>query len=111
MSPGPTVFTSTVARSKMKHMKESAMQKLGAEVFEKVYNYLKRARRQKANEAEIRVALEKVVPRAGDCFEVDQLLYFEEQLLITVGKGPMLQNPHQQLSKTSKSKGTNPFNT
>ncbi|XP_032264602.1 serine/threonine-protein kinase Nek11 isoform X4 [Phoca vitulina] len=111
MSPGPTVFTSTVARSKMKHMKESAMQKLGAEVFEKVYNYLKRARRQKANEAEIRVALEKVVPRAGDCFEVDQLLYFEEQLLITVGKGPTLQNPHQQLSKTSKSKGTNPFNT
>ncbi|XP_034850509.1 serine/threonine-protein kinase Nek11 isoform X2 [Mirounga leonina] len=111
MSPGPTVFTSAVARSKMKHLRESAMQKLGAEVFEKVYNYLKRARRQKANEAEIRVALEKVVPRAGDCFEVDQLLYFEEQLLITVGKGPTLQNPHQQLSKTSKSKGTNPFST
>ncbi|XP_025738071.1 serine/threonine-protein kinase Nek11 isoform X2 [Callorhinus ursinus] len=97
MSPGPTVFTSTVARSKMKHMRESAVQKLGAEVFEKVYNYLKRARRRKASEAEIRAALEKVVPRAGDCFEVDQLLYFEEQLLITVGKGPTLQNPHQQL--------------
>ncbi|XP_073756291.1 serine/threonine-protein kinase Nek11 isoform X1 [Callorhinus ursinus] len=75
----------------------SAVQKLGAEVFEKVYNYLKRARRRKASEAEIRAALEKVVPRAGDCFEVDQLLYFEEQLLITVGKGPTLQNPHQQL--------------
>ncbi|XP_027439358.1 serine/threonine-protein kinase Nek11 isoform X3 [Zalophus californianus] len=75
----------------------SAVQKLGAEVFEKVYNYLKRARHEKASEAEIRAALEKVVPRAGDCFEVDQLLYFEEQLLITVGKGPTLQNPHQQL--------------
>ncbi|XP_045647708.1 serine/threonine-protein kinase Nek11 isoform X5 [Ursus americanus] len=101
MSPGPTMFNSTVAKTKMKHMRESAMQKLGAEVFEKVYNYLKRARRQKAGEAEIRAALEKVVPRASDCFEVDQLLYFEEQLLITVGKGTTLQNPHHQLSKTT----------
>lgn len=89
----------------------SAVQKLGAEVFEKVYSYLKRARHQKASEAEIQAALEKVVPHASDCFEVDQLLYFEEQLLITVGKGPTLQNPHQQLSKTSKFKGANPFNT
>ncbi|XP_040492752.1 serine/threonine-protein kinase Nek11 isoform X1 [Ursus maritimus] len=111
MSPGPTMFNSTVAKTKMKHMRESAMQKLGAEVFEKVYNYLKRARRQKAGEAEIRAALEKVVPRASDCFEVDQLLYFEEQLLITVGIGTTLQNPHHQLSKTSKFKGTNSFNT
>ncbi|XP_034517901.1 serine/threonine-protein kinase Nek11 isoform X2 [Ailuropoda melanoleuca] len=111
MSPGPTMFNSTVAKTKMKHMRESATQKLGAEVFEKVYNYLKRARRQKAGEAEIRAALEKVVPRASDCFEVDQLLYFEEQLLITVGKGTTLQNPHHQLSKTSKFKGTNSFNT
>ncbi|CAK7311877.1 hypothetical protein VULLAG_LOCUS16376 [Vulpes lagopus] len=87
------------------------MQKLGAEVFEKVYNYLKRARRQKASEAEIRAALETVVPHASDCFEVDQLLYFEEQLLITVGLGPTLQNPHQHLSKANTFKGTSPFNT
>ncbi|CAK7311876.1 Serine/threonine-protein kinase Nek11 [Vulpes lagopus] len=111
MSPGPATFNSTVARTKMKHMKESAMQKLGAEVFEKVYNYLKRARRQKASEAEIRAALETVVPHASDCFEVDQLLYFEEQLLITVGLGPTLQNPHQHLSKANTFKGTSPFNT
>nr|XP_025871308.1 serine/threonine-protein kinase Nek11 isoform X2 [Vulpes vulpes] len=111
MSLGPATFNSTVARTKMKHMKESAMQKLGAEVFEKVYNYLKRARRQKASEAEIRAALETVVPHASDCFEVDQLLYFEEQLLITVGQGPTLQNPHQHLSKASTFKGTSPFNT
>uniref|UniRef100_A0A8C0Z394 Serine/threonine-protein kinase Nek11 n=1 Tax=Canis lupus familiaris TaxID=9615 RepID=A0A8C0Z394_CANLF len=93
MSPGPATFNSTGARTKMKHMKESAMQKLGAEVFEKVYDYLKRARRQKASEAEIRAALETVVPHASDCFEVDQLLYFEEQLLITVGRGSHLHFP------------------
>uniref|UniRef100_A0A2K6S850 Serine/threonine-protein kinase Nek11 n=1 Tax=Saimiri boliviensis boliviensis TaxID=39432 RepID=A0A2K6S850_SAIBB len=92
MSPGPTVFNSTMAKTRMKRMRESATQKLGAEVFEEVYNYLKRARHQNASEAEIRECLEKVVPRASDCFEVDQLLYFEEQLLITMGKKPTLQN-------------------
>lgn len=82
------------------------MQKLGAEVFEEVYHYLKRARRQRACEAEVRASLEKVVPRASDCFEVDQLLYFEEQLLITVGEGPTLQNHQKQLPKASQFKGT-----
>ncbi|XP_069329353.1 serine/threonine-protein kinase Nek11 isoform X3 [Eulemur rufifrons] len=94
ISPGPTVFNSVVAETKMKRMRESAIQKLGAEVFEEVYNYLKRARHQNASEVEIRECLEKVVPRASDCFEVDQLLYFEEQLLITMGIGPTLQNHH-----------------
>ncbi|XP_004834280.1 serine/threonine-protein kinase Nek11 isoform X3 [Heterocephalus glaber] len=94
MSPGPTIFNSVMARTKMKHMRESAMQKLGEKVFEEVYDYLKRARHQNASETEIRECLEKVVPRASDCYEVDQLLYFEEQLLIAVGKEPPLQNPH-----------------
>ncbi|ERE75515.1 serine/threonine-protein kinase Nek11-like protein [Cricetulus griseus] len=68
------------------------MQKLGTEVFEEVYDYLRRARHQKACEAEVREHLETVVPRASDCFEVDQLLYFEEQLLTTEGKESTLQN-------------------
>ncbi|XP_037700837.1 serine/threonine-protein kinase Nek11 isoform X2 [Choloepus didactylus] len=79
---GPTIFNSAMARTKIEGMKKSAIQKLGAEVFEDVYNYLKRARQQNASEAEIRESLEKLVPRASECFEVDQLLYFEEQLLI-----------------------------
>ncbi|XP_020926988.1 serine/threonine-protein kinase Nek11 isoform X3 [Sus scrofa] len=94
-SSGPTIFNSAVARTKMKRMRESAVQKLGAEVFEEVYTYLKRARQQRASEAEVRAALETVVPRASDCFEVDQLLYFEEQLLITRGEGATRQN-HQE---------------
>ncbi|XP_066101218.1 serine/threonine-protein kinase Nek11 isoform X2 [Saccopteryx bilineata] len=115
MSAGPTVFNSVMAGTKMQRMKESAMQKLGADMFEQVYGYLKEARRRDASDAEIRASLEKVVPRASDCFEVDQLLYFEEQLLITMGEGPTLQNQHKQLSKASRFKGTdfceNPFNT
>ncbi|XP_067417882.1 serine/threonine-protein kinase Nek11 isoform X2 [Emydura macquarii macquarii] len=78
---GSRAINNTMAETKLKRMRESAIQKLGAEVFEKAYNYLKKARQQNASEDEIRECLEKVVSRASDCFEVDQLLYFEEQLL------------------------------
>ncbi|XP_056656224.1 serine/threonine-protein kinase Nek11 isoform X5 [Monodelphis domestica] len=80
LTQGPSPFNNTVSETKMKLMRESAIQKLGLEVFETVYSYLKKARRQDASEDEIRESLEKVVPRASDCFEVDQLIYFEEQL-------------------------------
>ncbi|KAM4658537.1 serine/threonine-protein kinase Nek11 [Amazona ochrocephala] len=84
MSPvvpqGSRALNSTMAETKLKHMRESAIGKLGAEVFEAVYSYLKQARQQNASEEEIRRHLEKMVSRASDCFEVDQLLYFEEQL-------------------------------
>ncbi|XP_073915231.1 serine/threonine-protein kinase Nek11 isoform X6 [Castor canadensis] len=105
MSPGPTVFNSAMARTKVKHMRELAVQKLGAEVFEEVYNYLKRARHQNASETEIQEGLEKVVPRASDCFEVDQLLYFEEQLLITMGKEPLSRTITQELLKQAEVEG------
>ncbi|KAI4589625.1 hypothetical protein MJG53_000674 [Ovis ammon polii x Ovis aries] len=81
---------------------ESAVQKLGAEVFEEVYSYLKRARQQGASEAEVWAALETVVPRASDCFEVDQLLYFEEQLLITRAEGVGLPQKHHEATVSSK---------
>ncbi|NXK04327.1 NEK11 kinase, partial [Herpetotheres cachinnans] len=84
VSPGvPQGFralNSTMAETKLKRMRESAIGKLGAEVFEAVYSCLKQARQQNASEEEIRKRLEKLVSRASDCFEVDQLLYFEEQL-------------------------------
>ncbi|NXW31755.1 NEK11 kinase, partial [Phaetusa simplex] len=84
VSPGaPQGFralNSAMAATKLKRMRESAIGKLGAEVFEAVYSYLKQARQQNASEEEIRRRLEKLVARASDCFEVDQLLYFEEQL-------------------------------
>ncbi|XP_060036255.1 serine/threonine-protein kinase Nek11 [Erinaceus europaeus] len=101
MSPEAKVFSSATAGIKMRHMRESAVQKLGAKVFEEVYNYLKRARQHHTSEAEIRESLEKVVPQASDCFEVDQLLYFEEQLRMTVGEGPTPQSLTEQLSETS----------
>ncbi|NXO33194.1 NEK11 kinase, partial [Locustella ochotensis] len=84
VSPGvPRGFralNSTMAETKLKHMRESAIGKLGVQAFEAVYSCLKQARQQNASEEEIRSCLEKLVSRASDCFEVDQLLYFEEQL-------------------------------
>ncbi|NWT86086.1 NEK11 kinase, partial [Lanius ludovicianus] len=84
VSPGvPQGFralNSTMAETKLKRMRESAIEKLGVKTFEAVYSCLKRVRQQNASEEEIRRCLEKLVSRASDCFEVDQLLYFEEQL-------------------------------
>ncbi|XP_059703486.1 serine/threonine-protein kinase Nek11 isoform X2 [Haemorhous mexicanus] len=84
VSPGvPQGFralNSTMAETRLKRMRESAIGKLGVEAFEAVYSCLKQARKQNASEEEIRNCLEKLVSRASDCFEVDQLLYFEEQL-------------------------------
>uniref|UniRef100_A0A8C6AUQ7 Uncharacterized protein n=1 Tax=Monodon monoceros TaxID=40151 RepID=A0A8C6AUQ7_MONMO len=78
------------------------VQKLGAEVFEEVYSYLKRARQQRASKAEVWAALETVVPRASDCSEVDQQLYFEEQLLITSGEGATLLQNHRKANVRNK---------
>ncbi|XP_067853818.1 serine/threonine-protein kinase Nek11 [Heptranchias perlo] len=77
---GPTAINCTMAETKMNRMRESAIQKLEADVFQKVYDYLKMARRQNANEAEVKEYLEKLGAKPSNCFEVDQLLYFEEQL-------------------------------
>lgn len=69
------VFTSGCNRS--------AIEKLGEDIFEKAYKFLKAARRRHASEDEIKEYLEKVVSRASDCFEVDQLVYFEDQLQVS----------------------------
>ncbi|XP_064410998.1 serine/threonine-protein kinase Nek11 isoform X2 [Latimeria chalumnae] len=87
---GRIVLNSTMAETKMKRMRESIIEKLGAEVFEKVYDYLKKAREQNANEAEVREYLGKLVAKPSDCFEVDQLLYFEEQLMSSTRKHALM---------------------
>ncbi|XP_015281315.1 PREDICTED: serine/threonine-protein kinase Nek11 [Gekko japonicus] len=89
--PGPggsRALNSTMAATKLRHMRESAIQKLGAEIFEKVYKFLREAKQRNTSEDEIKGYLEKMVCRASDCFEVDQLLYFEDQLsLISANAG------------------------
>ncbi|XP_053570274.1 serine/threonine-protein kinase Nek11 [Bombina bombina] len=70
----------TMAQTKLRRMRESAVQIMGKETFEKVYNYLKSARQNNVSEKELKKHLKKLVPKSSDCFMVDQLLYFEEEL-------------------------------
>ncbi|XP_078233475.1 serine/threonine-protein kinase Nek11 isoform X3 [Pogona vitticeps] len=77
---GSRVLNNTMAASKLRRMRESAIQKLGTKIFEKVYKFLRQARRGNASEDEIKDYLEKMRSPASDCFEVDQLIYFEDQL-------------------------------
>ncbi|KAG5856818.1 serine/threonine-protein kinase Nek11 [Anguilla anguilla] len=77
---GPGVINCTMAETRLQRMRESIMDRLGAEVFQKVYDYLKKAREQQESEADIKDFLGKLVEKPSDCFEVDQLLYYEEQL-------------------------------
>lgn len=51
----------------------------------KIYDYLKQARQRQETEENIRQDLSKLVERSSDCFEVDQLLYYEELLQTAQG--------------------------
>ncbi|XP_038652489.1 serine/threonine-protein kinase Nek11 isoform X1 [Scyliorhinus canicula] len=80
LTQGHTAMNCTMAETKMNRMREAAIQKLEEDVFQRVYDYLKVAKRQNVKEAEVKGHLEKLGAKPSDCFEVDQLLYFEEQL-------------------------------
>ncbi|KAG7469843.1 hypothetical protein MATL_G00133100 [Megalops atlanticus] len=77
---GPGVINCTMAETRLQRMRESIMDRLGAEVFQRVYDYLKQARERQESEAHIKDFLGRLVEKPSDCFEVDQLLYYEEQL-------------------------------
>ncbi|XP_039593313.1 serine/threonine-protein kinase Nek11 [Polypterus senegalus] len=83
---GSRVINCTMAETKMKRMRESITQKMGPAVFHQVYDYLKDARQKHMKETEIKEFLSRIVERLSDCFEVDQLLYFEEQLELSKEK-------------------------
>lgn len=56
------------------------MRRLGAETFEKCYNYLREQRRgnYEKDENKIFEGLKQYTPNPSDCFLVDQLLFLEE---------------------------------
>ncbi|KAI1885651.1 hypothetical protein AGOR_G00206020 [Albula goreensis] len=77
---GSGVINCTMAETRLQRMRESITDRLGAEVFQKVYSYLKQARERQDSEADIKDFLGRLVEKPSDCFEVDQLLYYEDQL-------------------------------
>ncbi|XP_063308245.1 serine/threonine-protein kinase Nek11 [Pelobates fuscus] len=70
----------TMAQTKLKRMRESAIESLGRKTFDKVYSYLRSARQTNRSEKEVKQYLETFVSRSSECFLVDQILYFEEEL-------------------------------
>ncbi|KAI4879177.1 hypothetical protein NFI96_001696 [Prochilodus magdalenae] len=59
---------------------KSVCRRLGADLFQRVYDYLRQARLRQDSEDSVVSALGRLVERPADCFEVDQLIYYEEQL-------------------------------
>ncbi|XP_056092481.1 serine/threonine-protein kinase Nek11 [Rhinichthys klamathensis goyatoka] len=78
---GVSSINTSMAEGRIERMRQSVCLRLGEEVFLKVYDYLKQARQKQESEESIRQALVQLVEKPSDCFEVDQLLYYEELLL------------------------------
>ncbi|KAH3768623.1 serine/threonine-protein kinase Nek11-like isoform X1 [Dreissena polymorpha] len=79
-------FGPVARENKIRNLRVECEKMLGAEGFEKAYNYLKTARYERATEAteeDIMQGLREFVKNPSDCFLVDQLLFLEEQ----VGQG------------------------
>ncbi|XP_067094331.1 serine/threonine-protein kinase Nek11 [Osmerus mordax] len=77
---GSSFVNSSMVHGRIQRMRESVSRRLGPGVFQRVYEYLKEARARHEGDASIREALASMVETPSDCFEVDQLLYYEEQL-------------------------------
>ncbi|XP_051722400.1 serine/threonine-protein kinase Nek11 [Ctenopharyngodon idella] len=80
-SLGVTSMNTSMAEGRIERMRQSVCRRLGEEVFLKVYDYLKQARQRQESEESIKQTLIQLVEKPSDCFEVDQLLYYEELLL------------------------------
>ncbi|XP_048880454.1 serine/threonine-protein kinase Nek11-like isoform X1 [Brienomyrus brachyistius] len=76
----PTTQDCTMAETRMQRIRESIQRKLGAAEFQTVYKYLKQARQQQESEARVWENLGHLVDQPSNCFEVDQLLYYEKVL-------------------------------
>ncbi|XP_069767264.1 serine/threonine-protein kinase Nek11 isoform X2 [Narcine bancroftii] len=57
---GPKTINCAMAQAKLNRMREAAINKLEADVFQRIYDYLKKARRENAKEAEIMENLQRV---------------------------------------------------
>ncbi|XP_074645702.1 serine/threonine-protein kinase Nek11-like [Tubulanus polymorphus] len=69
----------TVREIKIKNMRAECEKALGDKNFQKVYDYLKNARKTTQDENKIHKGLIDIVDNMSDCFLVDQLLFLEEQ--------------------------------
>ncbi|KAM7382807.1 hypothetical protein PAMP_002514 [Pampus punctatissimus] len=81
---GAPTINSRLLETRIHHLRESVCQRLGPEVFQKLYENLKEARRLQKREDKEEYDVTEVascpVDESEDGFQVDQLLFYEEEL-------------------------------
>ncbi|XP_078107865.1 serine/threonine-protein kinase Nek11 [Sander vitreus] len=74
---GPSVINSSLLQTRIQHLRESVCGRVGSDVFQKLYEDAKEARRRDGGGAE---ALTHLRDQPDDGLQVDQLLFYEEEL-------------------------------
>ncbi|XP_070768054.1 serine/threonine-protein kinase Nek11 [Enoplosus armatus] len=74
---GPPTINSSLLETRIQHLRESVCSRLGSDVFQRLYEDLKEARRRDDG---VTKTLKHLEDKPDDGFQVDQLLFYEEEL-------------------------------
>ncbi|XP_045899755.1 serine/threonine-protein kinase Nek11 isoform X2 [Micropterus dolomieu] len=80
---GPLMINSSLLETRIQHLRESICSRLGSDIFQKLYEDLKEARRRRQRQDDdesVTEALKHLQDQPDDGFQVDQLLFYEEEL-------------------------------
>ncbi|XP_041798752.1 serine/threonine-protein kinase Nek11 isoform X2 [Chelmon rostratus] len=78
---GPPVINGGLLETRIQHLRESVCSRLGSDVFQKLYENLKEARRRRPEgDDAVAEALRRLEDKPDDGFQVDQLLFYEDEL-------------------------------
>ncbi|XP_039973247.1 serine/threonine-protein kinase Nek11 isoform X2 [Xiphias gladius] len=78
---GPPTINSSLLEARVQHLRESVCRRLGSDVFQKLYENLREARqRRDAEDGAAGEALRRLDGEPEVAFQVDQLLFYEEEL-------------------------------
>ncbi|KAM8733977.1 serine/threonine-protein kinase Nek11 [Acanthopagrus schlegelii] len=78
---GPPMINSSLLHTRIQHLRESVCSRLGSDVFHRLYESLKEARQQRQDgDGAVTEALTHLEDTPEDGLQVDQLLFYEEEL-------------------------------
>ncbi|XP_054476886.1 serine/threonine-protein kinase Nek11 [Anoplopoma fimbria] len=75
---GPPIINSSLLETRIQHLRESVCSRLGSDVFQKLYEDLKEARRRE--DGGVTETPRHPEDKPDDSLQVDQLLFYEEEL-------------------------------
>ncbi|XP_027131142.1 serine/threonine-protein kinase Nek11 isoform X2 [Larimichthys crocea] len=78
---GPLTINSSLLETRIQHLKESVCRRLGSDVFQELYENMKDTRRRRMDGDDgAAETLRHLEDKPEDAFQVDQLLFYEEEL-------------------------------